>query len=360
MPAPGEVAEYGRFPETFVGSAGHRHPVAVEPLNHGVHHPEAPWTSALPPGEVADQVGRLLADVLGSGAEPLDEAARELAAALAREVAAGFRDLVRVHVAAEPGGSPLDGELHLLGRDLGGRTLRLSVAPAPSGPPPDGRWPDPRRARDGEIAPAGIRTEAEYRQAALAVRADCAAALLGEFVWLTNNDRMDMRAWAEPLGLDVDLAAVDTTDAAVRAWWPRSELREWSLAEEWWGEDDEDAEPEPRRLDEETLAAVLAEFEEHNMAQARSGAWAMGEIGDYDVDDDPQPSFPGDRLVGFLGRDLVATVTARVADGSDGARPLAYGIGLPFDAAGEDDGVRACLLLVGSAAVGVIAIDATA
>ncbi|MES4901545.1 MULTISPECIES: hypothetical protein [unclassified Streptomyces] len=356
-----EIAEYGGFPGTFAGegTSGHRHPVAVEVLNHAIEHPGEPWTSARPDGEVTEDVHRLLTGALSSGSDAPAERARELIAALARELAGGFRDLVRVTVAAEPGGHPLDDELHLLGRGLGGDTFRLSIAPSAALPPSDGLWPDPSRVLDGEIAAPPTLTEGEYRQADLAVRAQCAAELLGEFVWLTNNDRMRVGLKVQPHSLDLDLADPDAADAAFRAWWPKSDRWAELADDEWWEEENE---AELRRLDDETLARVLADFEAHNLEQARSGAWAMGEIDDYDIDDDPQPRFPGDRLVALLGRDVFDTVTAQVTggSGSKSVLPLAYGIGLPFEVSDEDYGFRACLLLVGAESVGVVTIDASA
>ncbi|MGW3564336.1 hypothetical protein ACWDSL_10650 [Streptomyces sp. NPDC000941] len=333
--------------------------MAVEVLNHAIEHPGVPWTSARPDGEVAEEVHRLLIDTFSSGSDAPDDRARELIAALARKLAGAFRDLVRVTVAAEPGGRPLGDELHLLGRDLGGDTFRLSIAPSAAPPPSDGLWPDPSRALDGKIAAPPTLTEDEYRQADLAVRAGCAAKLLGEFVWLTNNDRMEVDVKVQPHGLDLDFAdpgAVDAADAAFRAWWPKSDRWAELVDDEWWEEDEADL----RRLDAETLATVQTEFEEHNLEQARTGAWAMGEIDDYDPDDDPQPRFPGDQLVAFLGRDVFDTVTAQVTDGPGDMDPPAYGIGLPVDVSGEDYGFQACLLLVGAESVGIVTIDASA
>ncbi|MDX3224782.1 hypothetical protein [Streptomyces sp. ME19-01-6] len=330
--------------------------MAVEVLNHAIEHPAEPWTSARPVGEVTEHVSRLLTGALSSGPATPDERARELIAALARELAEGLHDLVRVTAATEPGGHPLDDELHLLGRHLNGNTFRLSIAPSVPLPSSDGLWPDPSRVLAGEIAAPPTLTEGEYRQADLAVRANCAAALLGEFVWLTNNDRMKVDVKVQPHGLDLDFAAPGAVDATFRTWWPKSDHRAELVDDEWWEED----EAELRRLDGETLARVLTDFDEHNLEQARSGAWAMEEIDDYDIDDDPQPSFPGDRLVVLLGRDLFHTVTTQVAGGSGGVLPLAYGIGLPFEVSDEDYGFRACLLLVGTESVGIVTIDAAA
>ncbi|MFC7830953.1 hypothetical protein [Streptomyces sp. NPDC057375] len=93
---------------------------------------------------------------------------------------------------------------------------------------------------------------------------------------------------------------------------------------------------------------------------ARIGAWAMEEIDDYDIDDDPQPRFPGDRLVALLGRDVFDTTAAQVAGAPGDGHPAAYGIGLPFEISDEDYGFYGCLLLVGPERTGIITIDAMA
>jgi hypothetical protein len=365
VPSPAEVARYGRFPETFTGAgrAGHRHPVAVEPINHALNlgWRKGGWKAARSPEETADEVGVLLTSLLDAAPAGLGEPARELIAGLVRKmfVHSFMDDWVRVTVAARPDGPALGDEVHLLGRDLGGETFRLSVAPAASLPQPHTGelWPDPARLVNRKTDPPRTLTEQQYRQADLGIRAACAAKVLGELVWLTNNDRMRVTVKTEPHGLKLDCAAPDDADSAFRSWWPGSPLCADLLREEWW--EDEDI-ANPRRLGEETLAEFLTDFELHNLEQARSGAWAMQEIGDYDPDDDPQPRFPGDRLVALLGRDLFDTVTRQVMDGPSGVRPLAYGIGVPFHITPDDYGFYGCLMLTGPELVGIITIEAMA
>ncbi|WP_255956160.1 hypothetical protein [Streptomyces odontomachi] len=361
-PSPAEVAEYGGFPQAFAaaGGAGLRHPVGVRPLNHAIGRKGRPWTRARPAEEVAAELDRLLTGVLSAGPEALPEPVRELVPLLAQKLAADFADLVRVDVAAEPDGPPLDAELHLVGRNIFGKTLRISLAPAPSTRPPDGLWPDPRLALDGDLAAPATLSEDAYRGADLAVRADCVGRLLGEFVWLSNNERMRVTTLLEHHHGTLDPAAPDL-DTAFAAWWPSTDLCAELYDEEWWEEG-----TAPRRLDEGTLARVQTDFEAHNLQLAWSGAWVMGEVADDDAptehwsDTDRAPAFPGDRLVTLLGRDLFATVRAQ-AIGRTGDGPVAaYGIGLPFELSEEDYGVRACLLLVGAQAVGVVTIDAAA
>ncbi|MGC0417850.1 hypothetical protein [Embleya sp. AB8] len=350
-PSPAEVTRYGGFPETSTedGPSGHRYPVAVETVNHTIVVPERlghSWTSARPAEEVAEEIERLLTGALAPGpsgpcalapgpdAGAPDEQARELIAVLAAELAGGHRDLLRVGVAAEPGGAPLDDELHLLVRSHLGDTLRLSITAAPSAAFLGGSY----AGADRRAEPAG--------------RAECAAELLGEFVWLSNNERMRVEVRIVPHGLGLDPA---DPDDAVRAWWRKSDHWARLVDDEWWEEDEQ-----LRPLDEETLTEFLAAFQEHNVSMAGSGAWAMGEIDDYDIDDDSQPRFPGDRLVALLGRDVFDATAAQVAGAPGDGRPAAYGIGLPFEISDEDYGFHGCLLLVGPERTGIITIDAMA
>ncbi|MEU4232018.1 hypothetical protein AB0F17_47665 [Nonomuraea sp. NPDC026600] len=361
-PTPVEVANFGRFPETFagVGEAGFRHPVAVEVLNHAINPGpgKGGWTGARPLEEVAAEVELLLTDLLDVGPGTLDEPAQELIAGLVRKLFVCSRDydLVRVTVAAQPGGAPLDDELHLLGRDLYGNTFRLSVAPATSLQPLGPLWPEPARLMKGEIDPPRSLNEQDYRRADLAIRASCIAEVLGELVWLTNNDRMKITVEAERHGLNLDCAAPEDADARFRSWWPKSARCTELAGEEWW---DEGHVTSPHRLYEESLTRFLTDFEQHNLALAASGAWAMREIDDYDADE-PQPRFPNDRLVALLGRDLFDTLTKQVANSSGNVRPLAYGIGLPFEITPEDYGFYGCLLLVGPESMGILTIEAMA
>ncbi|GAA3624889.1 hypothetical protein GCM10022419_133070 [Nonomuraea rosea] len=359
-----EVARYGGFPQTFTGAgrAGLRHPVAVQPLNHALDRGwrEGGWAAARPPEEVAHEAGLLLTSQLNAVPGKLGEPARELIAELVREmfVHSFMNDWVRVTVAARPDGPALSDEVHLLGRDLGGETFRLSVASAASLSPlhKAGRWPDPARLLTRTTDPRRALTEQQYRHADLGVRVACTAEVLGEYVWLTNNDRMKVTVKVGPHGLNLDCQSPDA-DATFRTWWCESAPCADLLREEWWEDEDITG---PRRLDEETLARFLADFEEHNLGLARSGAWAMRQIGDYGPEDDPRPRFPGDRLVALLGRDLFDTVTRQVTSGFSNVRPLAYGIGVPFDIGPDDYGFYGCLLLVGPAFLGLITIEAMA
>lgn len=169
------------------------------------------------------------------------------------------------------------------------------------------------------------------------------ADLLGEYVWLNNNERLRVDPRFEPHGLSTP------GDAAFRAWWPKSETAAW-FAEEYPACEDLPIEP----LDAEGLAAVRAEFLAWNLDAARSGAWAMELIGDYDIDDDPQPDFPGRRLVELLSASVIDGVVTEA--GAAGVDAAAYRIGYADD---QDYGPVGALLFVGPERLGVVAIDAS-
>ncbi|MEU8357158.1 hypothetical protein AB0C27_14180 [Nonomuraea sp. NPDC048882] len=159
--------------------------------------------SAGRPDEAAAYVIEALTETLETGSVPFERRARMLAGYLAGELTErACEHPLRVHVAAEPGGTPLDDELHLLVRDHDGETCRLSVAPATTVPP---AGPDERIA--------------------------WVTTLLSEFLWMSNNDAVRFEVSVEPHG---------DTDAASRTWR---------------GDD-------LRPLDSAALAAVLAETEE--------------------------------------------------------------------------------------------------
>lgn len=185
--------------------------------------------------------------------------------------------LLRIHVAAEPGGARLDDELHLLVRDHDGKACRLSVAPSAAVPPV------------GE--PAGLDARITWD-----------TTLLSEFLWVNNNNEVGFEVTVEPHGLVLD-ANVDA-DAAFRSWK---------------GFKDGDF----RLLDGVTLATVLAETEQAAANMALSVC-----LSEDDNSDDPQP--PADQLVIPVLRDLIDTLTNRVADG-DEKLLLAYSSGWPLE-----------------------------
>jgi hypothetical protein len=127
-----EVAEYGAFPDTFAGPGGQRHPPAVERFD--ISDPDETSDGPLQaswgrPTEGAEQAYELLIGALQSGGG-LDRRGRALAGYAAGHLAADATDLLRIVVAAEPGGPALDDELHLLTRRWR-TTWRLSLASAP-------------------------------------------------------------------------------------------------------------------------------------------------------------------------------------------------------------------------------------
>ena len=331
-----EVAEYGAYPETFAeaGPLGRRHPVAVETLNAQVQAgPGMPWLGVRAAPDVAGQVAQLLSATFSAGNQVLDRRAQLLIDYVADELTRRCDDLLLISVAAEPGGSPIGDELHLLRRDIRGGTLRLAVAPAASVP----RLAGPRPGTAGSPA------EDDHLQAVFRARAASAIEVLSDFLWLTNNDRASVEVRVEPHGLNLDPADPDAGDLEVRAWWPETDF---------WGEIEEqceDFDPEPTRLDADAFANVRASLEEQFLTMARARDWALGA---------DEEEVPGDHLVTWLGQDLFDTVTARVTGGPDIPPLLAYAIGLPVQMSDEDYGFYGCLLLFGPERVGIVTIDA--
>ncbi|GLZ78424.1 hypothetical protein Afil01_32310 [Actinorhabdospora filicis] len=302
----------------------HLAPARAVTVYQGELPPRHEWAWAEPPLPAAlaspvprrfalavDVIDHATVEALLPAAYPGDipEIARELLGQIASMLADGG-DLARVTVAAEPGGPALD-ELHLASRDHDGGTRILSLtAPATA-------ESDPVRAL-----------------------AD-AAEVLGEYVWLNNNERLEVTVRCEDHGL----AAV--TDAAFRTWWPTSQTAAGLLTGLW------DEEPGIELLDDGTLAAFAASFTEDNLANARGGAWAAELIGDYDIDDDPQPRFPGDRLVELLSAELFERAAALA--GSPG---LVHGLGLPEAGEEPEYGVIAAVVFTGPGRVVTLAISA--
>ncbi|GIG68076.1 hypothetical protein [Phytomonospora endophytica] len=303
----------------------HRAPGRAATVRQGELPPAKirPWSEAPDPAELASLVpGRfpLAVEVLAGDAAEVkallvaaysakpDEIAREVLGQIAVEFT-GYRDLLRLTVAAEPGG-PASDEVHLVARAEDGSACCLSLTAADRDAP--------------TVSPAYL--------------ADVAA-VLGEYVWLSNNDRLDVTVATETHGLG--------TAERVPAWWSSSATSARLLTELW------DEEPPIALLDEVTLTGFRADFTRHNLDYARSGAWAAQLIDDYDVDDDPQPRFPGDRLVELLTAELLDGAAALA-----GGPGLVYGLGLPTEVARNEDGIVAVVLFAGPERVTAVAISA--
>lgn len=293
-------------PADFAVLVPGRVPLAVEVLNHEVDDDddERDVPTARPLAEVAAEVETLLLSRYpGDVTEPVR--------ALLDQIACTFADgdLARLTVASEPGGPALD-EVHLVSRSYGD-ALTLSLTAPETG--------------TADHGPVETLTDI--------------AEILGEYVWLTNNDRLGVTIKAE----DHELPSLD--DASVRTWWPTSEASAAMLVELW------DEEPDMELVDDDALADFRASFAEDNMEAARCGAWASQLIDDYDVDDDPRPRFPGDRLVELFTGELLDRA-AELA----GIPRLAYGLGLE---PGEY-GLIAALVFAGPKRAVTLAISASA
>ena len=314
-PSLAEVTELGAFPATFAGPGGRRHPVVVERFD--IEDPDETSDSPLHaswgrPDAGAEQAFRFLVEALELGPGGLDQRGRALAGYTAGYLACDGTDLLRITAAAEPGGTALDDELHLLVRAWK-MTTRLSLAPAP--------------------AAQVVNDAAKYRIA-------CGTALLSEFLRINNTDEVTFEV---TLGThDVDLDVADP-DAAFRAGW--ATMDNWEIAEE--GDDEMD--DVLWALDAATLQAALTESERNlvAVARARTLVWEF---------DSATPEIPGDELVSWLARDLLETIVTEVTGASEIRPLLAYAKNLPLDAVldGEED---SCLLLVGARRTALIHIN---
>ncbi|GAB3880729.1 hypothetical protein GCM10029964_035630 [Kibdelosporangium lantanae] len=130
-----EVTEYGGYPRTFAGPEpdGLRYPVEIEALT--VATPDGsskPWYGTRAARDLARRVRQLLTSAAVAGNSRLDQRTGQLIDYLTDELTWTSDDLLLVSVAAEPGGTPIGDELHLLQRDAIGRTLRLAVGRGPN------------------------------------------------------------------------------------------------------------------------------------------------------------------------------------------------------------------------------------
>lgn len=296
-----KVAVYGAFPETF-GPGGDRFPVKADLVTfaepddwiEGEFGPRA--SAGRPATDTAVYAIAALAKILEEGSGPLDSRVRPLAGFLAGELTGDAVELLTIQVAAEPGGTPLEDELHILVRDCRaeGRTDRLSVAPSPGAPLAGGT--------------------------AHGTRIKWNASLLSEFLPLNNNVSMNFDVTVRPHSLDLGINA----DATFR--------RAMNLTH---GD---------RLLDRDSLAAVLTETEEFAV-----GVALMVCLEEDDDFDDPEP--PADWLVIPLLHDLIDTLTHQVT-GGHGTPLLAYTRGWPLKIEGRRPHPR--MILVGHDLVGVI------
>ncbi|MFI8546285.1 hypothetical protein [Spirillospora sp. NPDC077959] len=308
-PSLAQVAQYAGF-----AGRAERRPVAVQRFEiedademFGAHRAAAGF-----PDAGAEQALAFLVPVLEAAAGPLDRRTRAVAAFVAGMLVEDNEDLLRIQVAAEPGGSPLEDEVHLMVRTWRGDTGRLSVAPAGATPPDQG--------------------DAESRIA-------CLTTLLSELLYINNNNQVtfEVTFMAHDLPVSVDL---DAADAALRAAPPPG--IGWDFAETPEEEDDDGL---LLRWSLDELEAALADSERALIELA----WGTG----MGAGGSPSMEDPGDHFVHWLLKDLLNTIRAEVTGTPDGPPRLAYGKGLPLELTGDG----ACLVLVGPDRIAVIDID---
>jgi hypothetical protein len=293
-PSPPEVAAMGRL-AVEPGSSS----VLLGLVQPGVNRPYAPTR---PPEEVTAELVALLSERI----PVTDPRGRALLAHLAELLTGPYTDLLRVWTG--------DDELHLIQRDSDGRTLRLTVAPAPATAPP------PVIAADG--ADAALRT-----------RLGCLITLLSAQLWVNNNNPVTFRVWLGPRG------AADPLAAAVD-WWTRTR------------EDEPGEAPQLRPVSAEELGSGLYTIVRGSLLELFDGSWSGVE---------EWPHVPPGHLTRHLYRDLLDLLLTRTG-GPDGRPDLLCTGYLPVtddDIEGDEDDFYGTVLFVGPTDVAVLDLDLT-
>ncbi|MEV4515431.1 hypothetical protein AB0K00_41555 [Dactylosporangium sp. NPDC049525] len=268
-PSPTDVAAIGGFSVQPASAS-----VLIGLVQPGVNRP---YEATRPPAEVAAELIALLSDRI----PVTDPRGHALVAHLAGLLTGPYTDLLRVSTGGD--------ELHLILRDSDGRTLRLTVAPAPTTEPP------PVVAADG--ADAALRT-----------RLACLITLLSTQLWVNNNNPVTFRVWAGPRGAADPLAAA--TD-----WWTRTR------------EDEPDEAPQLRPVTAEELDSGLYTIVRSSLLDLFDGSWSGIE---------EWPHVPPEHLTRHLYRDLLDLLLARTA-GPDGPPQLLCAGYLPVNGVDDDD-----------------------
>ncbi|HEY0698309.1 MAG TPA: hypothetical protein VGD43_10935 [Micromonospora sp.] len=301
-----EITRLGGFLESGAGR-----PVTASVLTGEFQPaPRQPYESTRPRDEVTAELRTELSQRIPV-ADPRGE---QLLAHLAGELVGSFTDLLRVGTGDDhlPSVATARDDLHLVQRDYRGRTLRLTVAPAPTVEQP------PTIGADGA-------------EAALRTRLACLMTLLSDLLWVNNNNPVTFRAWIGERQHEDPLAAA--TD-----WWRRTR------------------EEEPDELPK--LHVVSVDELRRGMANVVRGSLLHE---DWEGDGE-WPEIPSDHVAGPLSQDLIDVLLARMT-GPDGGPPLiAYAGFLPLnwldEPAAEDD-FDGTVLFVGAAEVAVLDVDMT-
>ncbi|WP_327000054.1 hypothetical protein OHA72_33610 [Dactylosporangium sp. NBC_01737] len=291
-PSPSDVAAIGGF-DAEPDSAS----VLTALVQPG---PNRPYEHTRPPAEVAAELVTLLSDRIPA----TDPRGQALLAHLAELLTGPYTDLLRVWTGGD--------ELHLVLRDSSGRTLRLTVAPAPATEPP------PALGDDG----------------ALRTRLACVITLLSTQLWVNNNNPVTFRVWLGPRE-DAD------PSAAAAGWWTRTR------------EEPPDEAPELRPLTAEELDDGLYTIVRSSLLDLFDGSWSGVE---------EWPHVPPGHLTRHLYRDLLDLLLARTG-GPDAPPQLLCTGYLPTQDMDDDldseDDYYGTVLFVGPAEVAVLDLDLT-
>ncbi|WP_439677548.1 hypothetical protein [Embleya sp. MST-111070] len=345
-PSMAEVRRRGRYPHVWTadGEDGNRYPVRAEAF---VPASPGPDTGHLE-RRLVDHVAGMLTAALAPDGAALPPRVRLLVEHVAwLLVRDGCQEAWNVRVAAEPDGEPIEHEHHLLLRFRRDRTVRLAMAAvAPEARTPS---PDPACLLAGHRGCASLTGE-DLDGAVFRTRVACATGLLGEFLCLTNGDRMTFGVIVGRHRLDLPVDP-DAADEMFRAWLNTSSVGDRLRDEVDWLEGEGQPVAPESRLKGSALTELLADSEGDTVRGFLDAAGWTAEDGNVDTDDD--------HLVPWLIRDVVEQWTTRVLGGTDRTPLLAYAVGLPMSGCDADDDASdmndyGMLVLVGCERVGII------
>ncbi len=358
-PSAAEITGHAECPRAFTGRGedGRRYPRTAELLVAATDESTFARTDQL----MVDEVARSLTGILDPDRNGLPTRIRLLVAEVAELlVRSRCHDVLRLGVAAQPDGAPIDGEWHLLFRHDDGGTTWLAMAPVPPADEEDTPRPDPACVLANHHGCVPLSGD-DYRRAVRRTRMACTTALMSESLYLNNNDRMHFGVRIEPHHLDLP-ADPDAADREFRAWLTTSQLAMDLRDEGEWPEDtetytgtrtEEDDNGMPVRLAVEGLDAFFSAVQEELV---------QGSIEISRWQEDSASTDPDDHLIAWLIRDFLPELTDRVRDTPHEAPRLAYARGLPFGfftdeyaSEGDDFGH---LVLVGARRAVLLTIDA--
>jgi hypothetical protein len=287
-----EIAGWADFP-TVTGAA-----VLTSRVSPGPGHPYEPARSD---GEVAAELVHLISAMVPASAGR----AQSLIRFLSGELAGPYSDLLQLTAAHDEPHS-----LHLLHRDSGGSTLRLSLRPA----------------KPGDAAGAPPITS-DGPDALLRTRISCVMTLLSDMLWLNNSSPVTFRfriGQPGPAQDDGHDGGDGDPMAAAARWWARTR--------EEGGEDGEEQEFSPLTAD--GLRSAIQNTVRMHLSELYTGDWDG--IEEF-------PEVPAGHLSEYLGAELAGLILTRLGENAQ----IAYSGFLPqtWPPEGELSDAEICTIL---------------